>query len=427
MVFESPHVRVTAEHGTATLWLGFPGEPANALDLARLRELDAALRAVEATRAIRVLVLRSTNPAGFCAGIHPNALASPTHPTDRAAFAWFGQQVCERLARLDAVTLALIDGPCLGAGLELALACDHRLCVARPTTHLGFPDRLACFGGTARLRHLGGRRAMELLATGETISGREARALGLVDVACCERRGKIELRTLLDRLEARPVKPREPLELSGLAAERRAFAAAQIHPVASAHPVADAPGSPRVNPVPPFPDVVGLLGDDPTAARLLSEVALRGGSAVVCGNREPVFAGIETALARGFVTPLEAEQARLRVRSSDALAGFDRAGLVFVADGHDPFRLAAVVQPRTVVCVVAPDDETAAARPRPDVPFPFPRRVIRIGFCGKGRVALFPGSSTDRDTTATVAAWLKPFGLSGVVFPVAARLLPRAA
>ena len=47
MLFESAHVRVTAEHGTATLWLAFPGDPVNALDLARLRDLDAALAAVE--------------------------------------------------------------------------------------------------------------------------------------------------------------------------------------------------------------------------------------------------------------------------------------------------------------------------------------------------------------------------------------------
>src|SRR5687767_4052556 len=140
MMFESAHIRVTAEYGTATLWLGFPGEPANALDLARLRELDAALRFLSA-RVPNVLVVRSAIPRGFCAGLHPHALASLTHPTERAAFAWYGQQVFDRLATLDAVTVAVIDGPCLGAGLELALACDYRLCVARPTTHIGFPDR----------------------------------------------------------------------------------------------------------------------------------------------------------------------------------------------------------------------------------------------------------------------------------------------
>jgi enoyl-CoA hydratase/carnithine racemase len=415
MVFESAHIRVTAEYGTATLWLGFPGEPANALDLARLRELDAALRFLSA-HTPNVLVVRSALPRGFCAGLHPHTLASLTHPTERAAFAWYGQQVFERLAHLDAVSVAFVDGPCLGAGLELALACDHRVCVARPTTHLGFPDRLACFGGGARLRELNPRA--DLLATGETLSAREARTLGLVDVACCERRAKIELRTFLDRLEARPVKPRRATDPAGLAAERRAFAQLQPHPVADAHAA-------PVNPLPPFPEVVGLLGDDPSAARLAAEVALRGGSVVVCGNRAGVFAGIDTALARGFVTPLEAEQTRARVRASDALAEFDRAGLVFVAPGHDHFRLAAVVRTRAVVCVISAGESRPA--PRPPLPFPFPRRLVRVSFCEGNRLALFPDWATDPDTTATLSAWLRPFGLASVVFPVAARLLPRAA
>ncbi len=422
MLFESPHIRVTADHGTATLWLAFPGEPVNALDLTRLRELDAAIRAVAANRAVNVLVVRAANPAGFCAGLRPQALASLVHATDRAAFAWLGQQVLDRLARLDAVTLAFLNGPCLGAGLELALACDHRLCVARPTTHLGFPEKFACFGGSARLRQLGGRRAEQLLDSGHTLSGREAKALRLVDVACCERRAKIELRTFLDRLETRPVKPRPPADMIGLAAERRAFAE-RVPGVREEVKLASAR-----NPVPALPDVIGLLGDDPDAAKLLGEMVLRGGSAVVCGNRRSVFAGIDTALTRGFVTPLEAEQARARVRASDTLDGFDRAGLVFVADGCDPFRLAAVVRMRAVVCVVRPPAAGPLPLSRlPDVPFPFSRRLLRVGFCGDGRLALFAGPGTDSDAPAVLAAWLGPFGLSTVVFPAAARLLPRAA
>lgn len=419
MLFESPHVRVTAEHGTATLWLGFPGEPVNALDLARLRELDAAIHAVGAHPGVHVLVVRSATPAGFCGGLRPEAFTGLTHPSDRAAFAWFGQQVFDRLARLDAVSVAVIDGPCLGAGLELALACDYRLCVARITTHLGFPERFTLFGGSARVRQLAGRRGMELVNSGETLSGREARSLGLVDRACCQRRAMIELRTFLDRLEARPVKPRVPVEPTGFAAERRAFAALQRHSSDRPHV------HQTLNPVPPFPDVVGLLGEDPDVVGLLTEVALRGGEVVICGNRARVFAGIATAQRRGFITPHEAEQARLRVRASDTLAGFDRAGLVFVAAGHNPFRLAAVVQSRTVVCVVSPGQSRSPDGR--DVPFVFPRRLVRIGFCENNRLALFPGSATDPDTLATLTAWLGPFGFTTTVFPVAARLLPRAA
>jgi enoyl-CoA hydratase/carnithine racemase len=410
MLHQSRHLRVTAEHGTATLWLGFPGDPPNPLDAARLRELDAAVAAVAAARAVRVLVVRSANPAGFCGGLAPAAVASLRTPADRAAFAWHGQQVLDRLARLDAATVAVIDGPCLGAGLELALACDYRVCVARPTTHLGFPDRFACLGGSARLKRIG-RRAADLAASGRTLSGREARALGLVDVACCERRGKIELRTFLDRLEDRPAKRWPPDSLPGLAAERAAFAAAGggVVGLRGGEKTSTTPPPHHPTTPPPLPDVVGLIGDDPDLARVVAEAVLRGGSAVACDDRGAVFAGIDAARARGFVTPLEAEQARGRVRATD----FARAGLVLVSAGHDPRPVAAVVRPRTVVCVSSSS---------PSVPHH--RRTVHLAFDGEDRATLTPGPWADADTPAVLAAWLRSLGVAATVAAAAPTIPP---
>ncbi|MBY0457307.1 MAG: enoyl-CoA hydratase/isomerase family protein [Gemmataceae bacterium] len=264
MLFASQHLRVTAEYGVATLWLGFPGEPVNALDAARLNELDAALAAIETNPFIRALVVRSAKPFGFCAGLHPNV----EHVTDRASFAARGQRVLGRLGDLPFPTVAFIDGPCLGAGLELALACDYRLGVATPRTLLGFPGRFTCLGGSARLRGAIGRRAGAFVASGATLSGREARAAGLVDRACCERRAKVELRTFLDELDLRPGAPERSADETGFAEERRAFAR------------------------------LTTLAHEPVSA--------------------PV--GVEALLARGFVTPLEAEQMRARVAPAPAPA-----------------------------------------------------------------------------------------------------------
>lgn len=423
MLFESQHIRVTADHETATLAFGFGGEPVNALDLDYLRELDAAIGAVAASPFVNVLVLRSANPAGFCGGLHPNLGASLDNPAERASFAWYGQQLCDRLAQLDAVSLALIDGPCLGAGLELALACDHRLCVARPTTHLGFPEQFTCFGGWARLRRLCGRRAKKILTSGRKLSGREARELGLVDIACCERRSKIEIRSFVDALEQSPRKARWLRSPIGLAAERREFAETNTQ-----QPADLSSARPTLNPIPPFPEMIGLLGNDPQLDRFAADVALRGGTVVLCGKRSGVFAGIDEAQKRGFVTPLEAEQARVRVRASDTLDGFERARLVFVADGQNPFRLAASVRPRTVVCVVRRAGSEPVAPPKNlAVPFPFARRVLRMSFCDTNRAALFPDAATDTDIIAAVCSWLGSFDFTSVVFPIAARLLPRAA
>lgn len=221
MLHESAHVRISLESGVATVWLGFPGEPVNALDLARLRKLDAAISELEANPFIDRVVIRSAKPAGFCAGLHPNAVASLTNVSDRAAFSWFGQQVFSRIAALHATTIAFIEGPCLGAGFELALACDFRLCVAGLTNHIGFPYERPVFGGSVRLPDW---IAKSLVQSGRTLSGREARRLGVVHEAFCERRAKIELRTFLNRCESRRWKPRCS-DAVGMAEERRAFAA----------------------------------------------------------------------------------------------------------------------------------------------------------------------------------------------------------
>jgi enoyl-CoA hydratase/carnithine racemase len=416
MLFESAHVRVTAEYGTATLWLDFPGEPVNALDVARLRELDAALTVVSRNPFVRILVVRSAKPAGFCAGVHPEALASLPTAADRAAFAGYGQAVADRLATIDAVTLAFIDGPCLGAGLELALACDYRLCVARPTTHLGFPDApaglLPCLGGTVRLQaRIGRARAEQLLGSGLTHSGREARAMGLVDHAFCERRAKIELRTFLDRLETPPRTPRER-ELGdgvGLAAERRAFVralgvadtwASLTRRLETLRP--DHSCSELVNPVPPFPAVVGLVGEADEPSRIAAEAALRGGQVVIQGSGSRVFAGIAAACERGFVTPLEADQAKARVTASRSFDGFDRAELVFATDDQPLSALADVVRPRCVVAV--------SGGAIPTCFFPHPRRMIGVRFAPPS-AELVRGPETDADTIAALVAWLKPFGV----------------
>jgi enoyl-CoA hydratase/carnithine racemase len=259
MLFESAHVRVTAEYGVGTLWLGFTGSPVNALDAQRLTELDSALTAIERSPFLMTLVVRSAKPAGFCAGLHPSVANS----ADRTTFALRGQRVLSRLAAVPFTTVAFIEGPCLGAGLELALACDCRLCVATPTTHLGFPDCFTCFGGGPRLRGLLGRpAAARFIESGDTLSGREARDLGLVDRAFCARRAKIELRTFLDELERAPRVPERVPDETGFATERRDFAAIE------------------------FAQAVPSRGELPT---------------------DPV-----ELLARGFITPLEAEQMRVR-------------------------------------------------------------------------------------------------------------------
>jgi 3-hydroxyacyl-CoA dehydrogenase/enoyl-CoA hydratase/3-hydroxybutyryl-CoA epimerase len=90
-----------------------------------------------------------------------------------------------RLAALPCPTVAAIDGPCLGGGAELALACDSRIASDEERTRIGFPEILLgifpAFGGTTRLPRLVGlAAALDLILTGRALDGRRAEKLGLV-------------------------------------------------------------------------------------------------------------------------------------------------------------------------------------------------------------------------------------------------------
>jgi 3-hydroxyacyl-CoA dehydrogenase/enoyl-CoA hydratase/3-hydroxybutyryl-CoA epimerase/3-hydroxyacyl-CoA dehydrogenase/enoyl-CoA hydratase/3-hydroxybutyryl-CoA epimerase/enoyl-CoA isomerase len=85
-------------------------------------------------------------------------------------------------------SVAIIDGVCLGGGLELALACDFRIATENQKAVLGMPEvklgLMPGWGGTVRLpRLIGPGPAIELIASGESVTGDQAQVLGLVD-AC---------------------------------------------------------------------------------------------------------------------------------------------------------------------------------------------------------------------------------------------------
>ena len=86
----------------------------------------------------------------------------------------------------------MIDGFCLGGGLELALACRYRVAEESAKTRLGLPEvKLGIhpgWGGTVRLpRLIGALQGLNLILSGRTVSGKAAAKMGLVDVAVPKR------------------------------------------------------------------------------------------------------------------------------------------------------------------------------------------------------------------------------------------------
>jgi 3-hydroxyacyl-CoA dehydrogenase / enoyl-CoA hydratase / 3-hydroxybutyryl-CoA epimerase len=211
MLFESPSIRVEADDQIATLWIDCPGRADNRLGLENLDDLEAALREIRRVDCLDVLVVRSAKPSGFSPGYDLEQIARLGSAAERTAFAARGQQVLQLLANLapGTITVALIDGECRSAGLEIALACDYRLVVARPETRFGFPELsrelLPCWGGTQRLpRLIGMKQALEMLLRGREYSGWQAVTVGLADRAFDEKQSRIGTQTFLDRLQDSP-------------------------------------------------------------------------------------------------------------------------------------------------------------------------------------------------------------------------------
>ncbi len=99
-----------------------------------------------------------------------------------------GQAILDKLETLKIPTVAMIDGFCLGGGLELSLACHYRVAEDGPKTRLGLPEvKLGIhpgWGGTVRLpRLIGGPQALNMILNGHTVSGKAAAKLGFVDAA----------------------------------------------------------------------------------------------------------------------------------------------------------------------------------------------------------------------------------------------------
>jgi 3-hydroxyacyl-CoA dehydrogenase/enoyl-CoA hydratase/3-hydroxybutyryl-CoA epimerase len=177
--------------GDGVAWLIFdlPESRVNLLTTAVMELLDNLLGEVEeAVRAGRAkgLVIRSSKPGTFIAGADISEIAAITDPREAEAKSREGQRIFRRLEQLPIPTIAVIDGVCLGGGTELALACGYRLATDRPETRIALPEvRLGIipgFGGTTRLpRLIGPRVAIELIATGKSITARRAERIGLVD------------------------------------------------------------------------------------------------------------------------------------------------------------------------------------------------------------------------------------------------------
>jgi enoyl-CoA hydratase len=175
----SPTVRVTQRDNAVWIGLNRP-DKRNALDLATSRALRDVFEEAQAAGPA-VLVLHSTTPGIFVSGTD---IADLLQRRAEEALNPVNVRLFEQLASFRWPTIAVIDGPAFGGGLELALACDLRIGTlaarfATPEPSLGI---LAGAGGNHRLSRLTGFAvAQRMLYAGEVVDAEAALAAGLID------------------------------------------------------------------------------------------------------------------------------------------------------------------------------------------------------------------------------------------------------
>jgi enoyl-CoA hydratase len=235
-----PLVLTARDGAVVTLTVNRPAAR-NALDAATVDALTAAFEAIDRDTGVRCAILTGAGDRAFVAGADIKAMAD-MDPAAARAFAERGHRMADLMEGIRVPIIAAVNGWALGAGCELALACDF--IYAARTAKLGMPEVglgvIPGFGGTQRLTlRVGVARARELIFSGATIDADEALRIGLANAVT-------EPEALLPRVQAlaaqiaahaplaveaakqtvTPGQPRGPDEpLAGaLAAERDRFA-----------------------------------------------------------------------------------------------------------------------------------------------------------------------------------------------------------
>ncbi|HYZ10334.1 MAG TPA: enoyl-CoA hydratase/isomerase family protein [Actinomycetota bacterium] len=177
-------IRYGTHDGIATIELARP-DKRNAINAQMFTELGDAAEAAASDPGIRAVLMRGEGPA-FCAGIDVTLLGqlAGTRGARLRTFIRTAQRPFLTLAQMDKPSVAAVQGHAVGAGFQLALACDLRVCAedvrfAMLEVRFGLiPD----LGGIHRLSHLvGPARAKELVWTGRTVQADEAERLGLAN------------------------------------------------------------------------------------------------------------------------------------------------------------------------------------------------------------------------------------------------------
>ncbi|MEZ6122205.1 MAG: 3-hydroxyacyl-CoA dehydrogenase NAD-binding domain-containing protein [Planctomycetaceae bacterium] len=179
--------------GIMTVWIDVQDRSMNVFHDGVILELERLVAELSDTDGVRAIVFRSAKPSGFFAGADVHQIAALRTHEEVETVIRRGQELFGAVERLPMPTIAAIHGPCLGGGLEFALACRHRIAMDVSSTRIGLPEiqlgLIPGWGGTQRLpKTVGLLTALPMILQGKKLTASAALKAGLVDAVFDEGR-----------------------------------------------------------------------------------------------------------------------------------------------------------------------------------------------------------------------------------------------
>lgn len=196
------------DQGIATVVFDFSGEKINKFSSEVAAELKDMIAMLKPKTNIKLLVFKSAKKNIFIAGADIKELREIKSEEDAKSKSQMGQSLFQSWRELPFPTAALIDGACLGGGLEFALACTFRIVTDNKKTVLGLPEVnlgiLPGWGGTTFLPHMiSYAEAVTMMVTGRPCDGKKAKKINLADVYISSEFKEEELPKVLNLLLSR--------------------------------------------------------------------------------------------------------------------------------------------------------------------------------------------------------------------------------
>ena len=179
------YLSIEKENGVATVWLDQKGEKINKVSPDMVGLFESVFQQLDNDAEVKAIVLISKKK-DFIAGADIEMFQRVKKPGDFEPITRKGHEGLNRIEHSKKPVVAAIHGSCLGAGLEIALACHARIATDDRKTTLALPEvklgLLPGGGGTQRLPRLVGiQKALDMMLTGKNIYAYPAKKMGLVD------------------------------------------------------------------------------------------------------------------------------------------------------------------------------------------------------------------------------------------------------